>query len=479
MIRYMTVKRALPMTSRLSTAVLAALLIHPSGAVTAQNAERGRTPEQRFFDWTSLPFPPTEFRLRRQAMMAQLQQSGGGVFLSPGSEGFTSDGTFRQEIDFLYFTGLELPHSMLVLDADEALTIVFAPRTDVRFESTSRPNHFPGRPLADDPEIAARSGITQIRPIGDLDTYLAGLVSDGRTIRINLSGIDPALLAPSQPIQSWSPVASLLHHLQGSFPDVHIESAYSEIARLRMVKSDAEIAVMRTNARLTAHAIMTAAGHIADGVQERGLEAEFEAACKRGGSQRVAFPSIIKSGPNSLWPWRILAAHYDRRNRAMHFGDIVIFDVGCELDYYSSDVGRTFPVSGRFTDEQRDALLMVTAVSDSIIAAVRPGMTLGELQAIAEQAIPEDQRQYMQAGFFFGHHIGLSVSDPNLPDAMLQPGMIFTVEPWYYNHDRDISVFVEDCVLVTATGSEVLTASLPRTPEDLERLVGVLLGSGQ
>ncbi len=160
----------------------------------------------------------------------------------------------------------------------------------------------------------------------------------------------------------------------------------------------------------------------------------------------------------------------------MRDGDLVIFDVGCELDYYSSDVGRTFPVSGRFTDDQRDILRMVTAVSDVIITNVRPGITLGELQALAEESIPENERPYMQAGFFFGHHIGLAVGDPNIRDAMLEPGMIFTVEPWYYNHDRGISVFIEDDVLVTATGSEVLTAMLPRAPEDLERLVGVRRG---
>ncbi len=157
----------------------------------------------------------------------------------------------------------------------------------------------------------------------------------------------------------------------------------------------------------------------------------------------------------------------------MRDGDLVIFDVGCEVQHYSSDVGRTFPVSGSFADDQRDILEMVTAISDSIIANVRPGITLAELQALAVDLIPEDERRYMQAEFFFGHHIGLAVGDLNIRDAMLEPGMIFTVEPWYYNHDRGISVFIEDDVLVTATGSEVLTAMLPRTPEDLEALVGV------
>ena len=88
---------------------------------------------------------------------------------------------------------------------------------------------------------------------------------------------------------------------------------------------------------------------MADGVDERKLEAEFEAACKRDGSQRVAFASIVKSGPNALFPWRLLAAHYDRRNRIMRSGEIVVFDVGCELDHYASDVGRTLPVWGAST----------------------------------------------------------------------------------------------------------------------------------
>ena len=465
-------KRDFRMTQRISIALLAAAVIAPAAPLSAQGIH-DRAPEQRFFEWTDLPFAPIEFRMRRQAMIAQLQQTGGGVYLAPSADGATSGSTFRQENDFLYFTGLELPQSMLVLDAEEGLVIVFTPRRDERFENSSRPNHFPGRSLADDLELASRSGITQVRPLTDLDAYIAGLVQDQRTIRVNIGGPDPSRMIHTHPTRSLTHATAFVHHLQATHPTIDLANAYDDIARLRMIKSEAEIALLRRNAQLTAHAIMESAGRIGDGVTERMLEAEFEAACKRGGSQRLAFSSIIKSGPNSLWPWRILAAHYDRRSRAMHEGDLVIFDVGCELDYYSSDVGRTFPVSGRFTDDQRDILQMVTAVSDVIITNVRPGVTLSELQALAEESIPDNERPYMQAGFFFGHHIGLAVGDPNIRDAMLEPGMIFTVEPWYYNHDRGISVFIEDDVLVTATGSEVLTAMLPRTLEDLERLVGV------
>ena len=137
---------------------------------------------------------------------------------------------------------------------------------------------------------------------------------------------------------------------------------------------------MRQAARLGVDGIAHAAAFVKAGVDERGLEAEVEAFYKRGGAARLPFASIIKSGPNSLWPWRILATHNDRRNRRMQNGELVIFDVGCELHGYVSDTGRTFPVSGTFTPEQRAILAMEVSVSDALIAALRPGVTLRDVQ---------------------------------------------------------------------------------------------------
>ena len=102
-----------------------------------------------------------------------------------------------------------------------------------------------------------------------------------------------------------------------------------------------------------------------------------------------------------------------------------------------------------------------------VMAEEQPG-----LQKIANAKIPKAQRRYMQTGLFFGHHIGLAVGDPSLAHAPLAEGCVFTVEPWYYNHDEQIAVFVEDVVLVTADGAVNLTAALPREPEQLEKLVG-------
>lgn len=128
-------------------------------------------------------------------------------------------------------------------------------------------------------------------------------------------------------------------------------------------------------------------------------------------------------------------------------------------------------MGGTFSDLQREKLMVSTQAADAIIAAVRPGVTLRELTAIAYEAIPDAEEQYMQTPSYFGHHIGLSSGDPALLDVPLEEGMVFTVEPWYYNHDLQISVFVEDVILVTEDGAEVLTARLGRSPEELEAMI--------
>lgn len=435
------------------------------------NAVAQQTPEQQFFEWTTLPFSKTEYADRRTRLIDELARTGGGLFLCPSRDGFSGGETFRQLDDFMYLTGLELPNSMLVLDTDNREVILFTPSRDQRFENASRRNDFPGRPLGDDPLLKSKSGIEDIRSIEALSPYIARQAKDKKAVFLNTGSPGGIKKLQSSFVSTWSPEENLQFHLQQTYPSLILKNAYSQMAVLRMIKSAAEIETMHKAADITTMGITQAARFIKSGVDERTLEAEMEAEFKKNGSPRLAFASIIKSGPNSLWPWRILASHYERRNRKMENGELVIFDVGCEYNYYSSDVGRTFPVSGKFSEEQKRILEMEVAVSDAIIAAIKPGVTLADLKKVADAKIPATEKKYMQVGLFFGHHIGLSTGDPNLSDTPLKPGMIFTVEPWYYNHDKEIAVFTEDEILVTETGAEVLTKSLPRTPGELEKLI--------
>jgi Xaa-Pro aminopeptidase len=430
------------------------------------------TTEQRYGEWVRrLDFRPQEYAYRRTNMIRLLRESGGGLLLVPSSDGSTHGDTFRQLEDFWYYTGLEVPNSMLVLDAERDRSILFLPATDARFENAGRPNDFPGRSLLGDYQVRSIAGIEEYRDVAEFDAWLAQRVRARALLRVN-GGAPGALTEPELPrFGALDPVRTMILRIRSEHPTARFANAFEEVALGRMIKSRYEIEKLQIAADATAQALRAAVGLVRPGIDERSVQGEFEATCRALGAQSIPFTPIVKSGPNSLWPWRVLAAHYDRRNRPMETDELVILDVGCEIDGYVSDVGRTFPVGGTFSDVQREKLLMSTAVADAIIAAVRPGTTLRELTRIAYEAIPDHEEPYMQTPSYFGHHIGLSAGDPALLDEPLEPGMVFTVEPWYYNHDLGVAVFVEDVVVVTEEGAEVLTRDLPRTPEALEAMV--------
>ena len=198
--------------------------------------------------------------------------------------------------------------------------------TDPRFDNPSRANDFPGRPLVDDPRISSETGIERIRPTDELESALAAVASEGRPIHVDFGAAGAEVNVSPQPFQTRSAELGFAAWVSDLLPDASVRNAYAAVARLRMVKSPLEIDAMRRTAGVTMAGITHAAGFIDDGVDERTLEGELEAEFKRRGAQRLPFASIIKSGPNSLWPWRVLASHYDRRNRAMHDGELVIFD---------------------------------------------------------------------------------------------------------------------------------------------------------
>ncbi|WP_171037093.1 Xaa-Pro peptidase family protein [Maribacter algarum] len=430
-----------------------------------------QTPQQSYFEWTEMPFSKEELKERRSNLLQDLRKSGKtGIVIIPAKDGFSYGETFRQLDNFYYFTGLELPNSILVLDIKGNSEVIYTPEEDLRFKSNSRSNDFPGRPLLNDISIAEQSGLS-LQNISDFPALMDQKALEGNIVFIDNGRIGEIRHATEDYIGSPTPEQILLKAMEAKHKGLKFENMYEAVARVRMIKSSAEIEIMRKSTAINVEGIKTAARSIKNGIEERYLEGILEGNYKVNGAHRLAFGSIIKSGPNSLWPWRILATHYNRRNRKLENGEMVIFDVGSEYKNYVSDVGRTFPVSGKFSKRQKEILTMEVGIADQIIDFIKPGITFSDIKELTDRSIPEDAKKYMQVGLFFGHHLGLSTGDPNLSDAKLQPGMIFTVEPWYYNHDEQISVFTEDVILVTENGCEVLSMDLPRTPEGLEKLM--------
>ncbi|MGH7475553.1 MAG: aminopeptidase P N-terminal domain-containing protein [Longimicrobiales bacterium] len=270
---------------------------------------------------------------------------------------------------------------------------------------------------------------------------------------------------------------------------------------LRLIKDEYEIRSLRQAAHITVEGFREAATLIRAGVGEWEIEAALEAAFRRRAADGPAFPSIVASGSNAT------VLHYVQNSRAARAGELILIDAGARLRMYAGDLSRTLPVSGRFTAAQREMYDIVLAAHDAGIAAVAPGATEADIHqaTIAElvrgmvrigllqgepQALLEDDEQPWKPYFPHraSHWLGLDVHDVGDYTAgddprRLEPGMVLTIEPGLYipppaelpdhiQRLRGTGIRIEDAVLVTPDGRDVLSADLPVAADDIAALVG-------
>jgi Xaa-Pro aminopeptidase len=244
------------------------------------------------------------------------------------------------------------------------------------------------------------------------------------------------------------------------------------LAELRVVKDSVELARLRRAIDITAEAQREAMKAIRPGMFEYQLEAVVEYVFHSLGAERVGYPSIVGSGPNSV------ILHHDKNRRRMEEGDLVVVDVGAEYGYYTADVTRTFPVSGKFTERQRAIYELVLAAQKTVIDSIGPGIRVAQLEQLARRYMKEHSDglcgdatcdRYFRHGL--GHWIGMDVHDVGGYGRLLEPGMVLTIEPGIYLADESLGVRIEDDVLVTGDGHEVLSAHAPKGVEEIEALM--------
>ena len=251
-----------------------------------------QTPEQRYADWSTPVFPLDEYEGRRERMLQRLAAQGEGILLIPSSDGSTHGGTFRQLDDFSYFTGLELPQSMLVLDGYRGLSLLFLPPRDARFENPGRRNDFPGRPLGDDEAVLEMAGVDRTFDVAELPGVLAGWTVAGRTLLVNAGRGGEVQPPETSYFGSLDPIEMLILKLHEDHPEAVIGNAFSLMAQTRMVKQPVEVATMRRAADATMAAITAAAAAIRPGVDERTLQGIFESACRANGAEARGQPLL-------------------------------------------------------------------------------------------------------------------------------------------------------------------------------------------
>ncbi len=262
------------------------------------------------------------------------------------------------------------------------------------------------------------------------------------------------------------------NRLKTTYPSLKIEPAEFFVGKLRAIKSDQEIEYIRKASDITSDGLVAAMILAKPGVWENELQAVIEYEYTRQGAMLRGFPSIVGSGLNNL------ILHYNDNTRQTQNGDLVVIDVGAKYKGYSSDITRTIPVSGKFTEAQKEIYTMVLKVQQDAIAMIKPGLAMIDLEQFARNAF---KKLGYDEFFIHGlsHPVGLDVHDV-MTEKVLKPGMIITIEPGLYFSPNDktapekykgFGVRIEDTILVTENGYEILSKNAPKEIDEIEKLM--------
>jgi Xaa-Pro aminopeptidase len=363
----------------------------------------------------------------------------------------------------------------------------------------------PVRRLAPGSEASIATGISETHPVDQFAEKLRELARGRRLVYLPLDAnrpyAPPGMAAPLTHEQQFArAVAELL-------PGREVRDLTPLVERMRLVKDAYEIAALRRAAEISGQGMVEAMKQVRPGMNDREAAGLMEYHWKRLGSPRASFAPIVGSGPDAMTFFSVRGENYNSVDRVMRAGDLLFVDYGAaEYQTYAADLCRTWPVSGKFTPEQRKYYDIVLEAQEAAIAAIKPGvMMLDVIKASAQvfrkhglepyediARMGEDKvwgimpspTHYLKrdAGIVrysplgvgvrdLGHHIGLAVQDSRDYSMPLEPGMVITIEPKIYIPEKNIAIMIEDMILVTATGHENLSAATPKRVAEIERIM--------
>ncbi len=378
-----------------------------------------------------------EFRARRAALMARLPD---GVLLieaDPLLKGEAGIDGNTPRYDYAYLAGYHHEGDVLALVPATKSSLLFAREPD---------------------GLQARSGVDEVLPAARFEDFLRDVVSASPVVYSRLR-------------QSWK------DRLEELAPKAEVRSGGRyipiELTRLRVVKSDAEMAMIRHASVSTCKAHLAAMRACKAGMNEGALQKVIEDVFKAEGCDGLAFPSIVGSGKNGT------ILHYMENKVEMPADTLVVCDIGASHRGYATDITRTLPTSGKFSKEHREAYETVLASQRAAEEVLKPGATFRDLEAAARKVFEDrDKTDWSYAHSTkggprhgLGHFVGLSVHDSGEYGRPLAPGHVITIEPGYYNREGGYGIRIEDMYLVTKDGFERLSASAPREVDEIEKLM--------
>jgi len=448
----------------------------------------------RALDFPPLTTPREMFRNHREKFLAKLPPGSIAIVHSAPTRTMSADTeySYRQDSDFYYLTGVDEPDAIAVLRPaapDGKRFVLYLQPRDLREETLAGPRVGPA-------EATAQYGADAAFPIGDFEGALVRV--EGFRMGGYLSGVD-RLYFEDGGDSAWSAkFRERMEAIRGSDEGpATVVDAREIVHELRLVKDAEEIVLLRRAADISVKAHLRAMAAVAPGRYEFEVQQALDSYCYANGVRRMAYPSIVASGPNSVY------LHWEKNDRKIQEGEVLLNDSGAEYGYYATDITRTYPVNGHFSKEQRTIYEAVLGVQKSVIAMLHPGVT----QEDVEKASARGQTEALvKLGFLSGdvdklvasrafykftrhgisHWVGMDVHDAGRyrigeSSRVLSPGMVLTVEPGIYIPSQmagvdprwwNIGVRIEDTVLITDKGSDCLSCGAPKEVADVERAVG-------
>ena len=401
----------------------------------------------------------------RSALMNKIDNNSIVILFAGNAPKKTGDEVyqFTPDRNFYYLTGISEENHIVVLSKfnNEISEKLFLKEIDLAKEMWN------GKTLRDF-EAKEISGIEDTVYMNEFYGYLNRLIKGAEEINLYLD------LDRQNYFEEDSNGNKFAEVFKGKYPQVIIKNVSSNITPLRMIKSKSEIAEMQRAIDITIYGVESLMKNSKAGMKEYELEAYFDFVCKTNGAKDFAFRTIAAAGKNAT------TLHYVENNSEIKNDDLILFDLGAQWNFYNADITRTFPVGGKFTDRQKQVYEAVLRVNKAVIEKIKPGVVYKELNAWATDLIAEEciklgiikEKKDVSKYYWhsIGHNLGLDTHDvePQGRNFVFEEGMVFTVEPGIYISEESIGIRIEDDVLVTADGCEVLTKGMMKEVSEIE-----------
>ena len=406
------------------------------------------------------------YEARRQAVLGEMEENSLLILYSGEAVHISADAYYRFEENkhFFYLTGLRRENMVLVLEKldGRCATRLFIEKADPAAE------RWTGK-MATVEEAKSISGIEDVRFIDRFSVQTQYLLNecDIRACYFDCYRNQPGDL-PDYNLAKAQKFAA-------DFPGIPVRNLWRTVAKLRMQKDEDEVGKISQAIEVTRQGLETVMSTLKPGMKEYQAQANYEHVLYYQGTEGPSFPTIAGSGKNGCM------LHYETNRDTCEDGTLLLLDLGCRVDGYCSDITRTYPVNGKFTERQRAVYEVVLRANREVAAKAKPGMTTRDLNDICKKVLAQgcielglianesELGKYYMHGV--SHHLGIDVHDVTADGVKLQKGSVVTDEPGLYIDEWEIGIRIEDDLLITEDGCRVLSESIIREPDEIEALM--------